>query len=107
MFLSEIVMLWPKEVEIMKARASSGRVAGIDVQIREIHALSKYHFDTGRMRKLETPTLLLAGSDTASPQLKQPIRSLMGALPNCTLFEFQGEEHNAMTPNLSSSPRWS
>lgn len=96
-FLSEIVMMSPKEVEIMKARPVwPARVAGIDIQIREIRALAKYRFDARRMRKLKMPTLLLAGSNTASPQLKQALKSLMSALPSRTLFVFEGEEHNAM-----------
>ena len=96
-FLREIVMMSPKEIEIMKARpAWPTRVAAIDIQIREIRALSLYRFNASRMGKLKTPTLLLAGSDTSSPQLKQAIKSLMGALPNRTLFVFQGEGHNAM-----------
>ena len=96
-FLREIVMMSPNEVEIMKARPVwPARVAGIDVQIREIRALTKYRFDAKRMKKLKTPTLILAGSNTASPQLKLAIKSLMGALPNNTLFVFEGEGHNAM-----------
>ena len=96
-FLTEIVMMSPEEVEIMKARPVwPARVAGIDIQIREIRAISKYRFDSRRMRKLKTPTLLLAGSTTASPQLKEAVKSLMDALPNRTLFVFAGEGHNAM-----------
>jgi pimeloyl-ACP methyl ester carboxylesterase len=96
-FLREIVMMSPKEIEIMKARPVwPTRVAAVDVQIREIRALSQYRFDANRMRKLKIPLLLLTGSDTASPQLKQAIKSLMGALPHRTLFVFQGEGHNAM-----------
>ncbi len=48
------------------------------------------------MRKLKTPTLLLAGGKTPSPQLKQALKSLKGTLPNRTLFVFEGEGHNAM-----------
>jgi pimeloyl-ACP methyl ester carboxylesterase len=96
-FLREIVMISPEEVEIMKTRPSwPERVATIDIQIREIRALSKYRCDAARMRRLKTPTLLLAGSKTASPQLKQAVQSLMTALPNRTLFVFEGEGHNAM-----------
>lgn len=96
-FLGEIVMMPPNEIEIMKARpAWPARVAGIDIQIREIRALSKYRFDGKRMRKLKTQTLVLAGSTTASPQLKQAVKSLIDTLPNRTLFVFEGEGHNAM-----------
>jgi len=96
-FLREIVMISPDEIAAMKGQPSwSGRVSGIDVQIREIRALSKYRFDAKRMRALEVPTLLLTGSKTASPQLKQAINSLMDTLPRRTLVVLEGQEHNAM-----------
>ena len=96
-FLREIVMLSPNEIAAMKRQAAwPGRVSGIDIQIREIRALSKYRFDGKRMKTLEMPTLLLTGSKTASPQLKQAIHSLMNTLPKRTLVVFEGQEHNAM-----------
>ena len=96
-FLREIVMLSPTEIAAMKRQAAwPGRVSGIDIQIREIRALSKYRFDGKRMKTLEMPTLLLTGSKTASPQLKQAIHSLMNTLPKRTLVVFDGEGHNAM-----------
>jgi pimeloyl-ACP methyl ester carboxylesterase len=96
-FLREIVMISPNEIVAMKRQASwPSRVSGIDIQIREIRALSKYRFDAKRMRTLEVPTLLLAGSNTASPQLKQAINSLVDTLPRRTLVVFEGQEHNAM-----------
>ncbi len=96
-FLREIVMISPDEIAAMKRQASwPRRVADIDIQIREIRALSKYRFEAKRMRTLRVPTLLLAGSKTASPQLKQAINSLMDTLPKRTLGVFEGQEHNAM-----------
>jgi len=96
-FLREIVLISPDEIATMKRQPSwSGRVSGIDVQIREIRALSKYRFDAKRMRALEVPTLLLTGSKTASPQLKQATNSLMETLPRRTLVVLEGQEHNAM-----------
>ena len=96
-FLQEIVMISPTEVAAMKARASwPGRVAGIDIQIREIRAMAGYRFDAKRIGTLSVPTLLLAGSKTASPQLKKAISGLMDALPNRSLIVFEGQEHNAM-----------
>jgi pimeloyl-ACP methyl ester carboxylesterase len=96
-FLREIVMISPDEIAAMKRQAAwPGRVSGIDIQIREIRAMSKYRFDGKRMRTLAVPTLLLAGSKTASPQLKQAINSLMDTLPQRTLVVFEGQEHNAM-----------
>ena len=96
-FLREIVMISPEGIVAMKNQALwPSRVSGIDIQIPEIRAVSKYRFDAKRMRTLKTPTLLLAGSKTASPQLKQAINSLMDSLPKRTLVVFEGEEHNAM-----------
>jgi len=96
-FLKEIVQVSPKEIEMMKARPTwPKRVASIDIQIREIRALSKYSFDAERITKLKTPTLLLAGGNTPSPQLKQATELLMNTLPNRTLIVFEGQEHNAM-----------
>lgn len=96
-FLSEIVKVSPKAIEIMKARPSwNNRVASIDIQIREIRALSKYRFDAKGFTKLNTSTLLLTGGNTASPELKQATNLLMKTLPNRSLVVFEGEEHNAM-----------
>jgi pimeloyl-ACP methyl ester carboxylesterase len=96
-FLRDIVMLSPKEIEAIRSRPNwPERVAGIDIQIREIRDLSRYRFDPAGVKKLKTPTLILTGSKTASPQLKQAINSLAAALPHRTLFVFEGQEHNAM-----------
>jgi pimeloyl-ACP methyl ester carboxylesterase len=96
-FLREIVMVSPEGITAMKSQPSwPDRVSGIDIQIREIRALSKYSFDAKRIRTLAVPTLLLTGSKTASPQLKQAIDSLMNSLPRRTLVVFEGQEHNAM-----------
>jgi len=96
-FLTEIVMLSAPEIDAMRKRPNwPERVAGIDFQMREIRALNKYRFDAKRARKLPTPTLLLTGSKTASPQLKQAIKSLTNTLPHRTLVVFEGQEHNAM-----------
>lgn len=96
-FLREIVMISPAEIETMMARPSwPERVKSIDIQIREVRALGKYRFDSERISKVRTPTLLLTGSKTRSPQLKQAIDSLMRALPTRTLVVLEGEEHNAM-----------
>jgi len=96
-FLSEIVMVSAPGIEAMKNRPNwPERVAGIDIQIREIRALSKYRFDRNNARKLRTPTLLLTGGATASAELKLAIKSLMDTLPHRSLIIFEGQEHNAM-----------
>lgn len=96
-FLQEVVMISPSEVAAMKARPSWPRqVAGIESSIREIRALAAYRFNPKRMSTLNVPTLLLTGSETASPQLKQAISGLLNSLPNRSLFVFEGQQHNAM-----------
>jgi pimeloyl-ACP methyl ester carboxylesterase len=97
LFLQDIVMVSPTAIAAMMAQPSwQTRVAGVDIQTREIRALSVYRFDSKRVRSLHVPTLLLTGDQTASPQLKQAIRSLMNSLPQRSLYVFTGQEHNAM-----------
>ena len=50
----------------------------------------------GRARTMMAPTLLMAGSKSASPELKRSIDSLRQTLPHSTLRIFEGQEHNAM-----------
>lgn len=96
-FLRDVVRVSPAEMEKMKAHpAWAARVAGIDVQIREIRAITKYRFDPKRVSKIRTRTLLLKGGKTASPELQKAINSLMDALPNRELFVFANEGHTAM-----------
>ena len=96
-FMSEIVLISPDEVAAMKARPSwAGLLATIETSVRQDRALSQYQFDPARARTLTVPTLLMAGSKTASPELKRSIDSLREALPHHTLRIFEGQEHNAM-----------
>ena len=81
----------------MKGRPSwPGLLASVETSIRQDRALGAYRFSAARMRQLQTPTLLLSGSKTASPQLKLAIDSLKRSLPHVELVVFQGQEHNAM-----------
>jgi pimeloyl-ACP methyl ester carboxylesterase len=96
-FMQEIVMITPSEITAMKARPSwPGLVASIESSIRQARVLDGYRFDPSRVSKLKIPTLLLTGSETASPQLKKAISGLLDSLPNRTLIVFQGQQHNAM-----------
>lgn len=96
-FLQEIVMLSPSEIVAMKARPSwPGLITSIESSIRQVRTLAAYHFDPKRMSTLNIPTLLLTGSETASPQLKQAITGLLDSLPHRSLFVFEGQQHNAM-----------
>ena len=96
-FLQQIVKISPSEIVAMKARPSwPGLLASVELSIRQVRALAGYRFDPKRMRTLNIPTLLLTGSETASPQLKQAISGLLDSLPNRSLFVFEGQQHNAM-----------
>ena len=96
-FMREIVMISPSEIARMKARPSwPGLLATIESSIRQIRALAAYRFDSKRMSTLDVPTMLLTGSESASPQLKQAIKGLLDSLPNRSLFVFKGQQHNAM-----------
>lgn len=96
-FMLEMVHITPSELAAMKARPSwPGLVASVDASIRQARALVAYRFDPTRVRTLKVPTLLLTGSETTSPQLKQAVKGLMDALPERTLYVFDGQQHNAM-----------
>ena len=96
-FLQQVVMISPNEIAAMKARPSwSAMQTNLELSIRQIRALGAYRFDTQRIRTIKLPTLLLTGSETASPQLKLAINALLTSLPNPTLFVLEGQQHNAM-----------
>jgi pimeloyl-ACP methyl ester carboxylesterase len=96
-FLQEIVMISPIEVSAMKKRPSwPGLLASVESSIRQDRALAGYQFNPKRISTLKIPTLLLTGSETASPQLKQATKGLLDSLPNRRLFVFAGQQHNAM-----------
>jgi len=96
-FMREIVMISADEVAAMKARPSwTGLLATVETSVRQDRALSQYQFDPARARTLTVPTLLMAGSKSASPELKRSIDSLRQTLPHHTLRIFEGQEHNAM-----------
>jgi pimeloyl-ACP methyl ester carboxylesterase len=96
-FVTEVVQLSPGEVAAMKSRrAWPELVATIDAQLRQMHALAAYRFDTTRMNSVSQPTLLLIGGETTSPSIKQAINSLRTSLPNATRVVLNGQQHNAM-----------
>jgi pimeloyl-ACP methyl ester carboxylesterase len=96
-FMREIVMISADEVATMKARPSwASLLATVETSVRQDRALSQNHFDPARARAMTVPTLLMAGSKTASPDLKRSIDSLRETLPHNTLHIFEGQEHNAM-----------
>ena len=96
-FLQEIVRISADEVTAMRSRPSWPQlIVSVESQVRQIRALNRYRFDPKRVSSLRIPTLLLTGSDTHSPELKQAISVLREFLPNRRLVVFDGQQHNAM-----------
>ncbi len=97
LFLREVVKVTPAEIEEMKKRpAWKNQVAGIDAHPRQMRALAAYKYDPKRVATIKAPTLLLTGSETASPDLKAAIESLKTTMANATVVVLQGQQHNAM-----------
>jgi pimeloyl-ACP methyl ester carboxylesterase len=96
-FMREIVLISPQEVAAMKARPSwPGLLATIETSVRQDRALSQNPFNAARARTMTVPTLLMAGSKSASPELKRSLDSLRETLPHHMVRVFEGQEHNAM-----------
>jgi hypothetical protein len=96
-FMREVVLISAGEVAAMKSRPSwAGLLASVETSVRQDRALSHYRFDPARARAMTVPTLLMAGSKTASPELKRSIDSLRETLPQefaMTLSSFLLEPH--------------
>jgi pimeloyl-ACP methyl ester carboxylesterase len=96
-FLREVGRQSPDEIAAMKTRPSWPKlVATIALHPRQMRALASYRFDADRMKRVRMPTLLLIGSESASPHIQKAIESLHRSLPNPTLAALDGQQHNAM-----------
>lgn len=70
-------------------------MAAAHTAIREERARKRYEFDPARFSGLTTPTLLLAGSESA-PFLRDATDVLVDALPNSRIAVLDGQAHAAM-----------
>jgi pimeloyl-ACP methyl ester carboxylesterase len=96
-FQTEIGQQSPAEIAAMRSRPNwQTLVATIDSHPRQMRALAAYKFDAERMRTVQTPTLLLIGSDTKSPHMREAVSSLKESLPNSKVVVLEGQQHNAM-----------
>lgn len=96
-FLLEVVRQTPGEITAMRSRPSWPKLlATIDSQPRQIRALAAYRFDPARIARVTVPTLLLMGSDTASPYLRSAVAELGRVLPRATTVLLEGQSHNAV-----------
>lgn len=97
LFFEKAPQLNATEIAAMRAQSLwPARVAVVDIQTRELRALSKYHLDPKRFSALNIPTLLLTGANTGSPDLKRAATTLLDVLPQISLYVFAGQGHNAM-----------
>lgn len=84
------------EIELLKSSpAWSARMASAHTVPRELRAIEQYEFDPERFKDMQTPTLLLLGSD--SPQfIKDATETVDSALPNIQVVVMSGQQHIAM-----------
>ena len=97
LFFTRIVQVSPSGLAQMKAGPNWRRlVASVRNVPRIDRVVSAYRWDPQRVAKLQTPTLLLRGEHTPSPQLRLAVDGLQAALPDNRVVVLQGQEHNAM-----------
>lgn len=84
------------EIEQLKATpAWATRLATAHTLPREARAQDGYTFDGQRFRRLQVPTLLLAGSESP-PFLKAAMQALDDSMPNSRIALLDGQQHLAM-----------
>ena len=93
---TEIVGLRSHEVEPFRlSPAWPERLATAHSLAREMRAEEQYRFVPERFKDLQTPTLLLLGSNSA-PLFKETTEAIDAALPDSHIAVLSGQEHVAM-----------
>ena len=95
-FFREVVGVPEGQLEGMREHpAWPGRVAAAHTVARELRIEATYRIDFDRLSTVQTPTLLLQGSD--SPRFfHEATRRVNAALPNSRVLEMPGQQHIAM-----------
>lgn len=95
-FMREVVRMPSHELELFRSSpAWPARVAAAHTLPRELLAVELYTFDGQRFKDLQTPTLLLLGSD--SPHFfKAAIEAVNSVLPDSRIVVMAGQQHIAM-----------
>jgi pimeloyl-ACP methyl ester carboxylesterase len=100
--MREVVRMPPQEIEHMRQTPTwLARVAAAHTVSREEQTLEDYRFDPDRFRGMQTPTMLLKGSE--SPQfLKDSVDIVHSALPDSRIHLLHGQGHLAdiMAPDM-------
>lgn len=95
-FLKEIVGIPPHEILVLRSLPNWPlRIATAHTLPREEESVRSYVFQPERFSNMETPTLLLLGSDSPS-FFKEATKALHESLPNCKLRILPGQQHAAM-----------
>jgi pimeloyl-ACP methyl ester carboxylesterase len=96
-FMGEVVRISPDELEAMRARPSwANLVSSIGSSIRQHRALASYQWSAAAARAFHTPTLLLIGSRTESPDLRWSVEQAAQTISASKVVMLQSQEHNAM-----------
>jgi len=96
-FMGEVVSISPEELEAMRRRPSwTDLVSSIGSSIRQHRALADYKWSSAAAGAVSTPTLLLIGSRTQSPDLRWSVEQAAQFIPGSEIVVLQGQEHNAM-----------
>jgi pimeloyl-ACP methyl ester carboxylesterase len=95
-FMREVAGVADHQVEAMRSLpAWEARLDVAHTIPREERASREYRFDPERFRRLEVPTLLLQGGDSAAP-FKAAAEALREALPRSQTTVMPGQRHTAM-----------
>lgn len=96
-FMGEVVSISPDELEAMRGRPSwRDLVSSIGSSIRQHRALAAHEWSPDAAREFSTPTLLLIGSRTQSPDLRWSVEHAAQAIRGSKVVVLEGQEHNAM-----------
>jgi pimeloyl-ACP methyl ester carboxylesterase len=95
----------PEELPVLRQNpAWAARLAAAHTLPRELRAINDYGADMANVARLETPTLLVTGSETEARR-REMFEGLARVLPNARLAVLPGQRHAAhqMAPELLAS----
>ncbi len=96
LMLYELAQTPKADVALLRSLPSwKARLNAVHTIPREQISAKNYTFNAARFRKLETPTLLMAGSET-HPFYKAAVEALHDALPNSRMVVLPNQGHEAM-----------
>ena len=83
------------ELNLLRSQPNwQARILAAPTIPREFQSVRDYSFDPSRFKRMETPTLLLLGGDSA-PVYKAAMETLHSSLPNNRLVILPGQPHDA------------